>query len=393
MLAVIETHPIQYHAPVYRALQRQFAVPVTAIYGSDFSVAGYRDAEFGTTFAWDADLLSGYTAQFLTRVADGGARSAEQTSTRGLGRVLRKIGPAVVMLVGYSPRFHQLAFLQALRTRRPLMLRAETTDHAVARTQVKVWLRDELLRCFYRRCDRLLYVGERSGQHFRRLGCPEEKLIFSPYCVDTSPFQVDETARTSLRSATRHALGIAATDKVLLLSGKLVQRKRADLLLKAIKVLPRPLSQRVHVLALGSGERQVELESLARESPPVTVSFLGFQNQWRLSAFYHAADLLVLPSESSETWGLVVNEALHHGLPCVVSDAVGCGPDLIECGVTGDVFETGSIDSLAAALERAWPLMGAERVRTNCRLAVSRYSVEKAAEGIARAYSEVVRDA
>ena len=47
MLAVIESHPVQYHAPVYRAVQRDFGVPVTAIYGSDFSVAGYRDREFG----------------------------------------------------------------------------------------------------------------------------------------------------------------------------------------------------------------------------------------------------------------------------------------------------------------------------------------------------------
>ena len=47
MLAVIETHPIQYHAPVYRAVQSEFGISVTAIYGSDFSVVGYRDQEFG----------------------------------------------------------------------------------------------------------------------------------------------------------------------------------------------------------------------------------------------------------------------------------------------------------------------------------------------------------
>ena len=52
MLAVIETHPIQYHAPLYRLLEQRFGVPVTAIYASDFSVRGYRDAEFGATFAW-----------------------------------------------------------------------------------------------------------------------------------------------------------------------------------------------------------------------------------------------------------------------------------------------------------------------------------------------------
>src|SRR5438445_5111187 len=71
-LAIIETHPVQYHAPVYRAVQR-LGVPITVVYGSDFSVAGYRDREFGARFAWDTDLLSGYSARFLTQVATGGA--------------------------------------------------------------------------------------------------------------------------------------------------------------------------------------------------------------------------------------------------------------------------------------------------------------------------------
>ena len=72
MLAVIETHPIQYRGPLYRMLQRDFGVPVTAIYGSDFSLAGYRDEGFGTELRWDVDLLNGYDSVFLSRVAEGG---------------------------------------------------------------------------------------------------------------------------------------------------------------------------------------------------------------------------------------------------------------------------------------------------------------------------------
>jgi glycosyltransferase involved in cell wall biosynthesis len=317
----------------------------------------------------------------------------QETSTRGLGPVLRKLGPGPVLLVGYSPRFHQLACFQAWTTGRPLLLRAETTDHALRRGSLNVWLRDRALRWLYRQCDRLLYVGRRSVQHFKRLGCPDEKLVFSPYCVDTSPFELGETARRRLRSRTRNRLGIRTEDKVLLLSGKLVRRKRPDLLLQAIKLLPVDVRERIRVLALGNGDQQAALETLARESPPVALSCLGFQNQTQLSAYYHAADLLVLPSESGETWGLVVNEALHHGLPSVVSDAVGSAPDLIECGVTGDVFESGSARGLASALARAWPLMGQSHVRQQCHLEISGYTVEKAAEGIARAYEAVARGA
>src|SRR5688500_7033817 len=98
MLAVIETHPVQYHAPVYRALEARFGVPVAAIYGSDFSVAGYADREFGAAFAWDTDLLSGYRTIFLSRVEAAGARAFEEVSTLGLGEALRMVAPQAVMV-------------------------------------------------------------------------------------------------------------------------------------------------------------------------------------------------------------------------------------------------------------------------------------------------------
>jgi glycosyltransferase involved in cell wall biosynthesis len=84
-----------------------------------------------------------------------------------------------------------------------------------------------------------------------------------------------------------------------------------------------------------------------RSLPPA--SFPGFKNQSELPAYYAAADVLVLPSES-ETWGLVVNEAMACGLPAIVSDAVGCAPDLIEEGKTGFTYPVGDVDALAGRL-------------------------------------------
>ena len=81
-----------------------------------------------------------------------------------------------------------------------------------------------------------------------------------------------------------------------------------------------------------------------------------------------------------------MNEALHHGVPAVVSEAVGCAPDLIEPGLTGEVFETGSVESLRAALQRAAALVDRRDVRDACRARVADYSVERAARGIAEAY-------
>jgi glycosyltransferase involved in cell wall biosynthesis len=388
MLAVIGTHPIQYHAPVYRVLQTQFGVPVTAVYGSDFSVAGYRDREFGAEFAWDTDLLSGYQQVFLSRVAEGGARDFNEVATRGLGNALRKIAPRAVLVLGYSPRFNQMAFYQAWRTKCPILFRAETTDHHQNRSPFKVIARDRILRWCYQRPTRLLYIGKRSYQHYKRLNCPDEKLVFSPYCVDISHFEVDEHARVRLRTSMRESMGVSEERIILLFSGKLNHLKSPELILQAVKQLSSELRGRITIVFLGSGQLDKELRRLAEESPQVTVFFPGFQNQTQLSRYYHAADLLILPSQS-ETWGLVVNEALHHGLPCIASDAVGCAPDLIENGVTGYTFESGSSQSLALVLQRAFGLIGRLDVRLTCRQKVSGYSAEEAARGIAKAYNQV----
>lgn len=389
-LVVIETHPIQYHAPVYRALEQHFGIPVSVIYGSDFSVAGYHDPEFDATFAWDTDLLSGYTSCFLSRVAQGGAPSAEEVSARGISGHLARLSPAAILLVGYSPRFYQHAAWQAWRSGYPLLFRGETTDHARERNLLKRQIRDNALRWFYGRCAKLLYVGRHSYAHYRRLNCSEQKLGVSPYCVDTTPFEMDEAARERLRGATREALGLPEGRIVLLSSGKLVSRKGPDLLLKAVKRLAPDLRERTTVLFLGDGSERQSLQSLADAAPAVTIHVAGFKNQRELSPYYHAADALILPSRHSETWGLVVNEALHHGLPCVVSDLVGCAPDLIRSGETGEVFPADSDQALALAIQSVVNLMNRSEIRTECRRQVSGYTVMKAAEGIAGAYGEVV---
>lgn len=389
MLCVIETHPVQYHAPVYRAVQQQFGIPVTALYGSDFSVAGYTDREFGARFAWDVDLLAGHAHRFLATVQSGGGRSAEEVRTGGLRAALAELRPQSILLLGYGSAFQRGAFRAARRCGCPLLFRGETTDHARIRSRFKAWVRDACLRWFYGHCARLLYVGQRSQAHFRRLGCPEEKLVFSPYCVDTTPFAVDEAARERWREATRRELGFRAEQTVLLFSGKLSRRKGVDLLLAAVQALPEAQRRRMAALFLGSGEMMDPLQAMAESEPAVTARFVGFQNQRQLSRFYHAADLLVLPSVESETWGLVVNDALHHGLPCVVSEAVGCAPDLVQPGLTGEICESGSAEALGRALRRAQAWARGAEVRTACRARVAGYSVQRAAEGLATACRSV----
>jgi len=73
--------------------------------------------------------------------------------------------------------------------------------------------------------------------------------------------------------------------------------------------------------------------------------------------FLASADVLVLPSVATpafrEPWGLVANEAMHQGLPVIVTDAVGAAAGgLVRDGRNGLVVPAGDASALRAALLR-----------------------------------------
>lgn len=114
-LIVVETHPVQYHVPVYREFAALTGEATTVIYGSDFSVTGGYDREFGQRFAWDIDLLSGYRSIFLGHAADA-ASAGKQFPLRRLCGILGKMMPSALLLPGYADRLYQAAYMAAVLT-------------------------------------------------------------------------------------------------------------------------------------------------------------------------------------------------------------------------------------------------------------------------------------
>jgi glycosyltransferase involved in cell wall biosynthesis len=141
---------------------------------------------------------------------------------------------------------------------------------------------------------------------------------------------------------------------------------------------------------VGSGELEVALrESAAKLAVPAF--FTGFKNQSELPACYAAADALVLPSQS-ETWGLVVNEAMACGLPAVVSDVIGCVPDLIDEGATGYAFPAGNPAALAGRLLQLAALRAAGHDFAPALAAKLKvYSLENAVRGTLAAVESVAK--
>jgi glycosyltransferase involved in cell wall biosynthesis len=143
----------------------------------------------------------------------------------------------------------------------------------------------------------------------------------------------------------------------------------------------------VHVLVAGAGPLEREIAAAAGAAG-VPLHMLGFCNQTMMPKAYATADVLILPSDGRETWGLVANEALACGRPVVLSDAVGSAPDLAADGSSGRVFPVGNLEALADAVAEVLDSPPSSRAIETKSAA---YSLERAAEGILHASEFVTK--
>jgi glycosyltransferase involved in cell wall biosynthesis len=243
-------------------------------------------------------------------------------------------------------------------------------------------------RFFLPRLDAHLYVGERNRAYLKHYGVPDERLFFAPHFVDNQFFAVgaEEARRSRKAEELRRCLGIPRDAFVYVFVGKFAPVKRAaDFIRAGLGILNSDAGKDVHLVLVGDGPLRDELEQLAGAQAD-KIHFLGFQNQSQMPVVYAASNALVLTSQT-ETWGLVVNEAFACGIPAIVSDTIGCIPDLIHEGETGFTYPLGDIAALEQRMLELKGVCRTEPAHVGKRVAAKAdvYSLEKATEGLEQA--------
>ena len=376
-LAVVVSHPIQYYAPWFRWMTDQ-GWTLRVFYLWNAGVVEQHDREFGRKIAWDTDLLSGYEAEFVPNVArEPGTHHFSGLNNPELGPRLRAWKPDAVLLFGYKYITH-LRLLLAPPA--PLIFRGDShLLDAPAPRRLKRWA----LRLVYSRCAVITYVGQANLDYFRAFGVPNEKLFHAPHCVDADHFTPRPNTRESAENL-RATLGLQGK-RIVLFAGKLIPKKRPrELLLAFIELADADVA----LVLVGEGSELSALQQLAATRPDLHVRFLPFANQSEMPPRYLLPDIFVLPSGGpGETWGLAVNEAMHMGVPCLVSDRVGCQRDLVTDGETGWVFPVGDDTGLRHALERALAdtARDAAGFRSRATSRIAGYTYASATEGLALA--------
>lgn len=387
-LAVVLSHPTQYYSPWFRRIAALGAIDLHVYYLWDFGVQARHDRDFGQALQWDIPLMDGYVSEFVpNRSHDPGTHHIGGLDNPALVERLAAGRPDAILLFGYAYRSQLRAMLSPRLARTPMLLRGDS--HDLARPRGWKSLAGRLARrLLFRRFSRVLAVGKANADYYRHNGVHEDRIRFVPHCVDNERFRAAAPEATAQAAAWRRELGIDAQATVVLFAGKFEDKKRPlDLLAAFLRIVQdgSPAGDGAVLLFVGSGVLEDALRRLAGDALGRRVFITPFRNQSAMPTAYACADLLVLPSYGNgETWGLAVNEAMNLARPCLVSSHVGCGPDLVEEGETGWIFEAGNVDALQAALLRALAAGPEARARMGrqAQARVASYSFDAAATAL-----------
>ena len=309
------------------------------------------DPGFKREISWDTELLHGYDYEFLPALGSTDRISMARPFSIGLGSRLRAGNFSALWVHGYMRLHHWAAFISAKRLKMKVLIRDEATAIGRDRSPLARALKPAFFSFLSQVADGFLAIGSRNRDYYLTNDIAKSRLLDA---IRRGQSRLPGRCRAAAphREQLRAALGLQPDRAVILFAGKLMPRKRPGDLLEAWSRLAPPSGDRSYLLYIGDGEPRSQLEARARGLGSEGVRFLGFKNQSEMPAYYDLCDLFVMPTVF-EPWGLVVNEVMNAGRAVIVSDQVGCAPDLVRDGYNGFVYRAGDIADLHRVLNTA----------------------------------------
>jgi len=200
-----------------------------------------------------------------------------------------------------------------------------------------------------RHSDACIAAGSKSKEFFEGLG--QKNVFIAPNCSLDPSEKVDMNRVDELRKK-YHLSG----KKVVLYIGRIVKYKGLDVLIKSYSHIEKEMDDTV-LLVVGSGDYRPECESMVKKMGLHSVRFIDWVPADEVQNYYALSDVFVLPTRfrmedivPAESWGMTVNEAMHVGVPVLITTAVASGFDLVEDGVNGYMVKAGDADELYVRL-------------------------------------------
>jgi glycosyltransferase involved in cell wall biosynthesis len=394
-LAYLVSHPIQYQAPLLRRIAQEPDIDLTVLFGSDFSVRDYKDEGFGVGVKWDVPLLDGYRHVFLPVLRETQTVSIASPLNYGIVSELRGRGDHAAFdalwVHGYATVNAMHGMIAAKTLGIPVLLRAESWLRDRGRSGLKLAVKKIFFAALGELVDGVLPIGTVNAEYWSYYFGDDVPQFPMPYAVDNRYFAERAAEARVQRVELQAELGLDPLRPVILFASKLQERKHCNHLIEAYARLSRGAGEEPlpYLVIVGDGEERAALERQAAATGFGSIRFCGFRNQSELPRFFDLATVFVLPSRH-EPWGLIVNEVMNARRAAIISDDVGCGPDLIVDGENGCIYPVGDVDALAGALRRVLDAPGvAEAMGARAFERIAGCGFEEDVRGLRRALAQV----
>ncbi len=302
----------------------------------------------------------------------------------GINNALATARPDVILCGGYNYVASWQALLWARFHTIPFFLWSESNLHDIRGGGAIV----ELLKSeFLRKCNGFVVPGRAAREYLQSRKVKESAIFLAVNAVDNGLFAA---ASDSVRhSAAQYRTALGLPGRYFLFAGRMVREKGVFELLSAYAKLEASMRQEIGLVFVGDGVCRGQLEEQALGISPGVIIFPGFAQREQLPVYYALAEMLVLPTYT-DTWGLVVNEAMACGLPVILSQAAGCATDLVTENWNGRMVPPRDVSSLTGVMRNlaSQPTLCAA-MGANSRKRISDYSPEAWSLGISRMVESV----
>lgn len=189
-----------------------------------------------------------------------------------------------------------------------------------------------------------LSTGDMTTEYLVHYGAKRDKIYKYPFTSITESNILKKPLSRNEKRAIREKLGIYE-EKMILSVGQFIPRKGYDILLEALS----NLNHEIGTYIVG-GEPTEEYLKLKEMYELKHVHFVPFMTKDKLTEYYKASDLFVLPTRE-DIWGLVINEAMSFGLPVITTDHCVAGCELLDERI-GELVPTENVQKLTQAINQ-----------------------------------------
>jgi glycosyltransferase involved in cell wall biosynthesis len=348
-LAVFFSHPTQHHSAMFQYLARAKDIDLHVYYYDPGSLGGMFDPGYRTDVSWDVDLTRGTDARVLTNLFRGREVHPFRQVNPGVVTAMLRGTFDAVMLSGYASPSNWLVLTLAQVTRSAVLYQSDTNVLDIRRRPTSL-LKDSLRKIFLRGVTHFLVAGDQNREAYRQLGIEDGKMVWCPIPVDVARYN-EARGNPNLADklqTLREKYGIPKTARVVAFCGKLIERKRPQDLIEALRIVGR---KDTYGLLIGSGEMEQALRKTL--TPDDRIVITGFVNQSEIPYHMLLGDMGVVSSEW-DPHPLVTTEFAMCGLPVIVSHYCGVWGehDILRPGENGFLYDCGDVPQLATQISQ-----------------------------------------